>query len=144
MDKDHATPKSVPTIAADRQLWTILRLSFLHAVWCLHCQRSLDPERHPVTPAIVVAATVAAVKRLMRLDYARTIGDVRTMTASPRHWFCTDTSVPTLAASEFLGLWPVTGHTLLVVAHQRGRSRRPLSRAPVRVVSSCLALTFLL
>ena len=96
LDKDHATPKSVPTIAADRQLWTILRLSFLHAVWCLHCQRSLDPERHPVTPAIVVAATVAAVKRLMRLDYARTIGDVRTMTASQRQWF-RDTSVPTLA-----------------------------------------------
>ena len=64
-----------------RQLWTILRLSFLHAVWCLRCQRSLDPERHPVTPAAVVA-----VKQLMRLDYARTIGDVCTTTALvPRH-----------------------------------------------------------
>ena len=41
------------------------------------------------------------------LDYARTISDARTMTASPRHWFW-GTSVPTLAASEFLERW--SGH----------------------------------
>ena len=55
-----------------------------------------------------MAAPVAAVTRLTRLDYAQTIGDARTMTASPRHWF-QDTSVPTLVASEFLGRW--SGYT---------------------------------
>lgn len=89
------------------ELWTILRLCWLQAVWRLRCQRTQDPERHVVTPAAVIAATVAAVKRLMRLDYTRTIGDVRTMTASPRNWF-RGTSVPTLAVSEFLGRW--SGH----------------------------------
>ena len=37
----------------------------------------------------------------MRIDYVRTIGDARTMTASPRHWF-RGTSVLTLEASAFL------------------------------------------
>ena len=64
----------------------------------------MDPERHAVTPQAVVAASVAAVKQLVRLDYARTIGEAHTMTVSPRHWF-RGTSVPTLAASEFLDRW---------------------------------------
>ena len=86
-----------------RQLWTILRLCFLQAVWCLHCQHSLAPERHAVTSATAVAATVAAVQRLMRLDYVRTIGNAHTMTALvPRHIGAH------LAASEFLGHW--AGH----------------------------------
>ena len=84
-----------------RQLWTILRLCWLQAAWRLRWQRAMDPERHGITPAAVVAATVGAVKRL---DYARTNGDAHSMTASPRHWFRGGggTSVPTLAASEFL------------------------------------------
>ena len=45
-----------------------------------------------------MAATIAAV---LRLDYTRTIGDARTMMASPCPWF-RGISVPTLAASEFL------------------------------------------
>ena len=115
-----APPRSAVVLLADddcvwqfdiseehRQLWTILRLCFLQAVWFLHCQRSLDPGQHAVAPADVVAASVAAVQRLMRLDYTRTIGDACTMTASPRHWF-RGTSVPTLVASEFLGRW--AGH----------------------------------
>ena len=83
------------------QLWTILWLSWIQAMWRLRCQRALDPERHAVTPVAVVAATVAAVTRL---DYAWTIGDARTMTTAPRHWF-RGTSVPTQVASEFLGRW---------------------------------------
>ena len=79
---------------------TILRLCWLHVAWHLRCQRAMDPERHGITPA----AVVAAVKQLMRLDYVRMIGNARTMTASPRHWF-QGTSVPTLAASEFLEHW---------------------------------------
>ena len=58
----------------------------LQAMWCLRCQCTADPDRHAVTPAADVGATIAAVKRLMRLDYKRTVGDARTMTASPRHW----------------------------------------------------------
>ena len=115
-----APPRSATVLLADddrvwqpvgseehRQLWTILRLCWIQAVWRLRCHRAMDPERHGITPTHVVAATVAAVKRLMRLDYARTIGDARTMTASPRHWF-RGTSVPTLAAAEFLERW--SGH----------------------------------
>ena len=48
-----------------RQLWTILRLCWLQAAWRLRCQRAMDPERHGITPAAVVAATVAAMQRLM-------------------------------------------------------------------------------
>ena len=87
-----------------RQLWTILRLSWLQAVRRLRCQRALDPERNAVTPVAIVTATLAAVTRLMRLDYERTIGDARTMTAYTWHWFG-GTPEPTLAAPEFLGRW---------------------------------------
>ena len=73
--------------AEHRQLWTILRLSWLQAAWRLCCQRALGPERHAVTAVAVMAATIAAVTWLMQLDYARTIGKVHTMTTSPRHWF---------------------------------------------------------
>ena len=68
------------------------------------CECALDPDRPAFTPAAVMAATAVAVTQLFRLDYARTIRDAHTMTASPRQWF-RGTSVPTLAASEFLGRW---------------------------------------
>ena len=107
------------------ELWTILRLCWLQAVWGLRCARSNDPERHAVTPAAVVATTVAAIKRLIRLDYARTLGDARTMTASPRHWF-RGTSVPTLEASAFLGRWAGRGNALcsLSPSNAAGQGRR--------------------
>ena len=106
-------------IEAHHYLWTILRLCFLQAMCCLRCQRFLAPERHAITPAVVVAATVAAVKRLMRLDYARKIGDACTMMASPRHWFHS-TSVPTLTASEFLSHWAGHAGTLCSLSPTNG------------------------
>jgi hypothetical protein len=90
------------------ELWTTLRLSWLHAVWSLRCRRLLDPERSPVTAAGVVAATVAAVTRLMRRDYARTVGDARCMSTAPRSWF-RGTVVPTLAVDGFLKRWGANG-----------------------------------
>ena len=126
-----APPRSAVVLLADddrvwqpggseehRQLWTILQLCWLQAVWRLRCQRALDPERHAVTPPTAVAASVAALKWLTRLDHARSSGDARITTASPRHWF-RGTSVPTLTA--FLDRW--SGHAgslWVVVTHQCG------------------------
>ena len=74
----------------------------------MRCRRNLDPQRFPVTPAGIVGATVAAVIQLIRRDYARTIGDARTMTAAPRHWF-RGTTVPTMAQDTFLQRWGFNG-----------------------------------
>ena len=84
-----------------RQLWTILRLCWLQGAWRLRCHQAMDLERPGITPAVVMATTMVPVKRLMQLDYARTIGNASTVTASPWHWF-RGTSVSTLMASEFL------------------------------------------
>ena len=134
--------RSSPAVRRQRRasrMWSVLRPGWLQAVLRLRCQRTHDPERFGVTPAAVclavclfgvtpaavVAATVATFKRLMRLHYARTIGDARTTTASPQCWFWS-TSVPTLAASEFLGRWSEHAGTLCSlspsnVAGQGGR-----------------------
>ena len=87
-----------------QELWTTLRLCWLQAVWSLRCRRFSDPERHQVSVAAIVAATVAAVVRLLRRDYTRTVGDARSMSSAPRHWF-RGTSVPTLTVDSFLERW---------------------------------------
>jgi hypothetical protein len=90
------------------QLWTALRLSWLSAVWSMRCRRLADPERSSVTPAGIVTATVASITRLIRRDFARTVGDARTLTASPSDWF-RGTATPGLSREEFLKRWGVNG-----------------------------------
>ena len=90
------------------KLWTALRLSWLSAVWSLLCRRLADPERCSVTPVGIVSATVASVTRLIRRDYARTVGDARALTASPSDWF-RGTSTPELSREEFSRRWGVNG-----------------------------------
>jgi hypothetical protein len=91
-----------------QELWTALRLSWLAAVWTLRCRRQADPQRFPLSAAGIVAATVASVSKLIRLDYARTVGDARTMTACPSDWF-RGPVVPVLATAEFLERWGANG-----------------------------------
>ena len=76
--------------------------------------------------AAVVAATMAAMKRLMRLDYVRTIGDARTMTATPRHWF-RGTSVPSCPPS-----WRPSSSS----ARQATRARSARCRPPTRLAKA--------
>ena len=67
----------------------------------------MDPERHGITPNAVLDATMAAVQRLMRLDYARTIGNaVTTITAAqvPGHQGALHCGVRKFKA--FLCVWP--------------------------------------
>ena len=89
-------------------LWSALRLSWLSAVWAQRCRRLADPARSTVSPAGIVSATVAAVTRLLRRDYTRTVSDARTLTPSPRDWFRGRAS-PVLAREEFLKRWGVNG-----------------------------------
>ena len=90
------------------KLWTALRLSWLSAVWPMRCRRLADPERCSVSPVGIVAATVANITRLIRRDYARTVGDARTLTASPSDWF-RGTATPTLARDDFVKRWGLNG-----------------------------------
>jgi hypothetical protein len=124
----HQPPRSTAVLLADDQrtwlpggeghlpaLWTTLRLAWLHSVWQLRCRRLADPERHSVTAAAIVAATVALVGRLLRVDFARTVGDARSMSAAPRHWF-RGTSVPTLTVETFLERWGGAGGLCSITA----------------------------
>ena len=90
------------------KLWTALRLSWLSAVWSLRCRRLADPERCSVSPAGIVAVTVASITRLIRRDFTRTVGDARLLTSSPSDWF-RGTTTPTLAREEFLKRWGHNG-----------------------------------
>ena len=91
-----------------QQLWTALRLCWLAAVWAARCRRQSDPERFPVSAAGVVAATVAGVQRMIRRDFCRTMGDVRTMTATPAEWFRGAGEVK-LTRAMFLERWSCNG-----------------------------------
>jgi hypothetical protein len=98
-----------PTGGDEREaLWTAMRLSWLQAVWTMRCRRAADAERFPGSAAGVVAATVAGVCQLIRRDHARTVGDARTMTATPSDWF-RGPSVPRLTREEFLVRWGAGG-----------------------------------
>jgi hypothetical protein len=101
-------------------LWTALRVSWLQAAWDMRCRRLLDPERCTVSPAGIVAATVAAVTKLLRRDYARTLGDVRTQTAAPSGWF-RGTQSPKMTTAEFLERWGHRGVLCRVGAGVGGR-----------------------
>jgi hypothetical protein len=95
-------------------LWTATRLSWLAAVWALRCKQQADPQRHPLTSAAIVASTVARISQLIRRDYARIVGDARTLTAAPSDWF-RGPSVPLLAREEFLARWGM-GEVLCTLA----------------------------
>jgi exonuclease III len=94
--------------AAMRGLWTALRVSWLHAVWLLRTRRAADPARAAFTSRSVVAATVAAVVRLIRMDYARCLADPRQQTAAPSDWF-RGARDPTLVVEEFVQRWGANG-----------------------------------
>ena len=126
-----------------KELWTTLRLAWLHAVWGLRCRRAADAERNPVSAAAIVGATVATVGRHLRRDFARTVGDARVMSSAPRHWF-RGTSVPTLSVDAFLARWGFEGALCTVTpGNGDGQGRRLVvtlsSSSPVALIQPAAA-----
>ena len=105
-----------------QELWTTLRLSWLHAVWTLRCRRLREPLGPALTPAGIVGVVVANVKRLIRRDFTRTTCDARNMTAAPSSWF-RGPVVPTLAPDAFLARWAGHGNALCSVGATTGPSQ---------------------
>ena len=105
-----------------QELWTTLRLSWLHSVWTLRCRRLREPLGPAITPAGIVGVVVANVKRLIRRDFTRTICDARNMTAAPSSWF-RGPVVPTLAPDAFLTRWAGHGNALCSVGTTTGASQ---------------------
>ncbi|PNH00525.1 hypothetical protein TSOC_013648, partial [Tetrabaena socialis] len=66
-DQPSAWP-GYPSSPGRQQLWTVLRLCFLHAVWCVHMDR--DHTAHHAHA--VVAHTVAALRHLMWAQFRMT------------------------------------------------------------------------
>ena len=66
-----------PGDAAQRKLWTVLRCSFLRAVWVLRCTRGLtDPAAH-FGPAAVAARMVRIVRSIISVQWRRVVLDLR-------------------------------------------------------------------
>ncbi|PNH06960.1 hypothetical protein TSOC_006627 [Tetrabaena socialis] len=66
-DQPSAWP-GYPSSPGRQQLWTVLRLCFLHAVWCVH----MDRDRTAHHAHAVVAHTVAALRHLMWAQFRMT------------------------------------------------------------------------
>ena len=92
----------------------------------------MDMEQRGVTPAVVVAATVAGVLRIMRLDYAWTRPPCITTALVQGHLVAHPCGIRVLRA-----LVRTRGLALLVVHDVAGQGGRLI----FRVVPSCIALT---
>ena len=87
------------------QVWLLLRVSFLHAVWRLRCRRSLTGE--PFTAMAVCAATVAAVLATLRREWARVTQSLIGMSGMCPEWFRGRS--PALALHAFRSRWAYRG-----------------------------------
>lgn len=87
-----------------QQLWTVLRLSTLHALWKTRAVAAVANPPLPLPPpAAVVAAAVRGVRRLIQLDYTRVVVDARGLTNASSAWFAGRD--PRLGLDEFLRRW---------------------------------------
>ena len=68
-----------------QDLWTTLRVAYLHAVWTVRCRRKLDGT--PITAAAIVAMVVHAVRSSMYNDWKLVMGNLRTATDICSSWF---------------------------------------------------------
>jgi hypothetical protein len=87
------------------ELWTLMRLTLLHAAWSLRCKRQATGS--PVQPAGVAAMTVASLRRHVLLDWLRCIRDVRVLTLACCSWF--HGKDPALEREEFEKRWGPPG-----------------------------------
>jgi hypothetical protein len=91
--------------AGSGQLWTALRVAFLHTVWQLRCRRSLTGR--PFDTIALCAAVVAAVRAAIQRDWARATKDLVKLSGACPEWFRGHS--PTLRLHDFKALWAVRG-----------------------------------
>ena len=85
-----------------RQLWTVLRLCTLHAIWSTRTAAAIGGTQPPPA-STVVAVAVARIRRLIMLDYTRVLHDVRCLTGASSAWFAGRD--PRLAMDKFWARW---------------------------------------
>ena len=98
---DHSPSWQAPTRQL-RELWTILRLCTLHAIWSTRAAAAANGD--PLPPAsAVVAVAVKRVRRLILLDYTRVLHDVRCLTGAVSVWFAGRD--PRMELDDFVARW---------------------------------------
>jgi hypothetical protein len=122
------------------ELWTVLRVEFLHAVWGLRSQREAGGSA--VQPAAVAMVVVARLRRSMELDWQRVSGDVRKLSRACASWF--RGRDPALSQEQFQQRWgpagvlcSVAGEGAVAAMHVR---LSPTFPVPVPVVDPVLSL----
>lgn len=93
-----------------QQLWTVLRLAVLNAIWTTRARTAPDGAVDPLRgapPSAVVALAVRQVTRLLRMDYTRYKYDVRSLTVASSAWFAGRD--PSITGDEFLKRWAHRG-----------------------------------
>ena len=98
---DHSPSWHAPTRPL-RELWTVLRLCTLHAIWSTRAAALVRGD--PLPPAsAVVAVAVQRVRRLIALDFTRVLHDIRCLTGASRVWFAGRD--PHMELSDFEERW---------------------------------------
>jgi hypothetical protein len=98
-------------------LWTLLRLTLLKCIWAVRCA-TCKGQGLGYTRSAVVGAFVREVKALIWQDWARVVGDVRTMAGVPPSWF--RGRDPTTTRAQFEKAWCAGGVLASVQQQQQG------------------------
>ena len=98
---DHSPSWHAPSSPL-RELWTVLRLCTLHAIWSTRTAAGVNGT--PLPPAsTVVAVAVQRVRRLILLDFTRVLHDIRCLTGASCVWFAGRD--PQMEMDDFLDRW---------------------------------------
>jgi hypothetical protein len=104
-DDTKAWPGGAPPAADTYQLWTRLRLAYLHAAWQARCSLAADePSAHAAALAMDV---IDITRRHISGDWLRATVDIRTATALSSSWF--RGRKPELTVEVFAQRWALRG-----------------------------------
>ena len=104
-----------------QDLWTTLRVAFLHAVWTLRCAR-LHGHPGAVTPTAIACKVIHALRSAIQLDWLRVSSDLKSATDVCSSWF--RGAEMKLKEEDFLAIW---GHSQVLCTVQQGHFELRLS-----------------
>lgn len=98
-----------------QDLWTTLRVAYLHAVWSLRCER-LHGRPGAVSASAIACKIIHAIRSSIKIDWLRVSADLKSATDVCSSWFRGPDMK--MSEAEFVALW---GHRQVLCAIVNGQ-----------------------